>query len=67
MNATALTDMHDMTLNRIRKDNDRLADLEARDFQEQFDFADDDQTRAQLCRRWCRIHAPQEGRSAWTH
>lgn len=66
MNAAALVDMHHMTLNRIYRDHDRLADLEARDFQEQFDFADDDQMRAQLCRRWCRIHAP-EGRSAWTH
>lgn len=46
MNAAVLTDMHGMTLNRIFKEHDELADLEARDFQEQFDFADDDQTRA---------------------
>ena len=64
MNAAVLKDMRDMSLNRIYKDHDHLADLEARDFREQFDFADDDQTRAQLCRRWLRIHAPQERRSA---
>lgn len=66
MNAAALTEMRDMALNRIRKEQDRLADLEARDFQEQFDFAEDDQARAKLCRRWLRIHAP-ERRSAWLH
>ncbi len=66
MNAAVLADMHSMTLNRITKDRERLADLEAQDFKEQFDFADDDQTRAQLCRRWLRIHAPQEMRAAWT-
>lgn len=66
MNAAVLNDLYGITVNRIHKDHERLAELEARDFQEQFNFADDDQTRAQLCRRWLRIHAPQERRSAWS-
>lgn len=64
MDTAALTDMHDMTLNRIHKDADRLADLEARDFEEQFTFAEDDTDRVRLCRRWLKLYAPQTGRAA---
>lgn len=65
MNAEVLKDMHDITINRIFRDHDRLAALEAADFEEQFNFADDDQTRSRLCKRWLRIHAPN-GRQQWT-
>lgn len=62
MNAI-LIDMQTNVLHKIQR-QDRCA-LEERDFNEQFQYAEDDAERARLCRRWSNAYEPV-GRKART-
>lgn len=59
INAVVLQDMQRNVFEKMMRDEGGvLAELERRDFREQFDYAEDDKERARLCRRWSNAYEP---------